>query len=765
MGDARWEFGGVVAPRLVANVDQWLLRAPEANPAMLGMFRLRERRISPPLEVWAGEFAGKYLLSAVQAIRLDERADLRAHTARFVRDLLATQAEDGYMGPFPRQERLLRHWDLWGHYHVMQGLLAWHDLTREEAALTAARRAADLICRTFLDGQRRVFDAGSHEMNMAVSHVLANLHRRTGEPRYLAMTQAIVKDWERAGDYLRTGLARVPFYRTPRPRWESLHDVQALAELWRITGEPRYREAFTNHWHSLRDFDRRTTGAFSGGETATGNPFAPTPIETCCTVAWMALTGDMLRLTGEPTVADELELATFNAALGAQHPSGRWWTYDTPMDGERKASAHQIVFQARAGSPELNCCSVNGPRTLGMLSEWAVMRDVRGWVVNWLGPLRFTTGDGKTAITCETAYPIEGRIVWQVTSAEPVRVRFRVPAWAEGARARLGSSALPVRAGSYLDLERIWAPGDRLELELPMAVRALTGRREQTGKVSLSRGPVLLAYDQQDNPLDEDAVPPLDLAKLNEAKLVSGTRPDEPWLQLEIPTAKGSLRLRDFANAGASGTRYRSWLRLAGAGVPLGPDGLILSAALRGTPQPQFGRLVEATAVVGIEAGRAVRLNGTDDMITYGLPEQLGPDFTVAVRVRLRALPSARLGQLFSAWAGPMDDPLRLTVESGQLSAQMEAGRVFATGGFQLPLNEWQEVVAVKEGTTLKLYVNGQQRAATAVPATFSTAARMCAIGGNPLFTGPEFVPADFSDLLVRNRALTAAEVVALKWP
>ncbi|MFA6547162.1 MAG: beta-L-arabinofuranosidase domain-containing protein, partial [Limisphaerales bacterium] len=150
--ESRWRFAGVVAPRLDANIDSWLLPAPEANPAMLEMFRLRDRQPAPQLERWAGEFAGKYLISCVQALRLRDRADLREHTARFVRELIATQAEDGYLGPFPKNQRLLVHWDLWGHYHVMQGLLQWHDLTGDAASLAAVRRAADLICRTFLDG-------------------------------------------------------------------------------------------------------------------------------------------------------------------------------------------------------------------------------------------------------------------------------------------------------------------------------------------------------------------------------------------------------------------------------------------------------------------------------------------------------------------------------------------------------------------------------------------------------------------------------------
>src|SRR5258705_511119 len=90
----------------------------------------------------------------------------------------------------------------------------------------------------------------------------------------------------------------------------------------------------------------------------------------------------MLRMTGDSVVADELELSLLNSILGYHSPTCRWVTYNTPMDGDRKASAHDIVFQARAGSSELNCCSVNGPRGLGMLSDWALMAGRRGLMLN-----------------------------------------------------------------------------------------------------------------------------------------------------------------------------------------------------------------------------------------------------------------------------------------------------------------------------------------------------------------------------------------------
>ena len=54
-----------------------------------------------------------------QALRMSERADLRMAITQKVAGLIASQAEDGYLGPFRKEERLLGHWDLWGHYHAL----------------------------------------------------------------------------------------------------------------------------------------------------------------------------------------------------------------------------------------------------------------------------------------------------------------------------------------------------------------------------------------------------------------------------------------------------------------------------------------------------------------------------------------------------------------------------------------------------------------------------------------------------------------------
>ncbi len=885
---ARFEFGGVVGERVRANEQRWLLEAPRANPGMLGMFRMRDREPPPNLVPWAGEFAGKYLISAVQALRLSENPELRRQVARFAEELIATQAEDGYLGPFPRAERLLGHWDLWGHYHVIQGLLLWHEYGQDAAALAAARRAADLVCAIYLDSGRRVIEAGDPEMNMAMLHGLGWLYRRTGEPRYRRMMDEIERDWERAGDYVRAGLDGREFYQSPRPRWESLHDLQALLELWRITGEAQYRDAFEHHWRSIRRWDQRNTGGFSSGEQATGNPYAPTAIETCCTVAWMTLTADYLRLTGAAAVADDLELATLNAGLGAQHPSGRWWTYHTPMDGVREASAHTIVFQARAGTPELNCCSVNGPRVLGLLSEWAVMSAPDGWVVNWLGLMRvrFVTPAGsEVVLRSEGDYPISGAVGlrFEVAPPEPITLRVRIPGWATGARAALSGAALAdVRPGQYLVIRRNWQTNDVVRIDLELPIRSVPGAQEAAGKVSLYRGPLLLAFDQAHNSMDEGALPPMERSMLDKGRMLpwspgavdSGGR-FEAWVAMELPGGEaGPVRLVDFASAGATGTRYRTWFAAAeplpppvttrrpadGASIAAGlatfdwrgsrrrgvlltdyrleiaagadfldtlvvrggltntrvvvrlpadlrggsggwcywrvisrnargetipdgpparfridlelpevtqvppeyrpgPGGELVEAALRAGPLPERGQLIRVSGIVG--TNDAVELSGSRSMLVYATPEFPEEEFSVSVRVWIREFPAGRIGQVFSAWATGMDDPLRLVVDQGKLYARVEAGQGFSTAGLSLEAGSWYQVLAVKRADRLALYVDGKPVGTTAVPAFVTTAARECALGGNPRYSGDESLAARFADFRLWARALEDAEIAA----
>lgn len=578
----KYQFRGIIGERVAVNLESWLLPAPVANPGILEMFRVRDRTPVPQLVPWAGEFIGKYLISAIQARRMLKDPRLEQLLRETIAELISTQAEDGYLGPFRKQERLLGNWDLWGHYHAITALLMWYEETGDTAAQDCAIRAGDCVCAVYLDTDRRPLEAGSDEMNLSILTAMGRLYRLTGNERYLQMMRKVEEDWEKAGDYFRQGLAGVEFYKIPRPRWESLHDIQGLVELYQITGNQDYKTAFTNLWMSIRNLDRHNTGGFSSGEQAVGNPYSPGAIETCCTTAWAALSLDMLHLTGSSIAADELEWSLYNSILGSQHPSGRWWTYNTPMDGKREASAHTIVFQSRAGTPELNCCSVNAPRGLGVLSEWGVVVDSTGAVaLNFYGPMdaHLTLpgkGQEKLALHIDSEYPRPGVIQIEIglEKAAHFPLRFRIPSWSGKTRVTLNDheigtpSGEPPMAGAYFTLDREWRPKDRVELYLDFSVWTWVGDGDALGKVSLFQGPLLLAFDQRDNEYDCDSIPALDFRHLEGKDLKpEGTFP--PLVLKEFQGVDGRpLRLRDFATAGAAGTEYHSWLPVENAPPP-----------------------------------------------------------------------------------------------------------------------------------------------------------------------------------------------------
>ncbi len=884
---SQWRFHAEIGRRVEANVENWLLRAPDTNPGLIEMFRRRDRHLPYKVPVpWAGEFAGKYLISSVQACRMSENAKLKGRIAAFVKELVESQTEDGYLGPWPQRERLLGHWDLWGHYHCMLGLLMWHDLSGDRAAFDCAVRAADCICDIYVDGARRPIQAGTPQINLAVLHVIGDLYRRTGTDRYMTLMGRIEEDMRTDGDWLRQGAKGVPYYKLPGGgrRWESLHIVQGLVELYRITGEKHYKQAVVNLWKSLRDFDRHPSGAFSTHESARGTIYEKGAIETCCSVAWEALTIDVLKLTGDPTSADELELTTWNQVLGAQHPSGSWWTYDTPMDGVRIPSFHHINFQYRPGTPELNCCSVNAARGLGMLSEWAIMEQGNSVAVNFYGPGEYELlrGDrGKLTVTQDTRYPVDGTVTLAVApeAQSEFTIRFRIPEWSKDTAVtvnRKWTGPAP-KPGTYLDITRTWKKGDKVKIHFDMSPRHWAGQGERHAHATLFTGPLLLAFDAFHNDIETPDLPAIDLenVKLEPIRIEMEPTPGHfPPLGLWKCKADNgtNLLLCDFASAGAHGTDYIAWLpaahvpppavtlslpednaarapgpvlfcwepigkpehalellvakdrdfnsvvvhrtdidgryivvnrgleqdgiyywkviavsqtgRVENKGGPrvirvdssqgqpflfLRADGLMAASALNGNGAPTFGvcehqQGLSSAADRAGEKNAAVAFDGKTSELRYRLPFFPEEDYSFSAWVCPEKLPTKGLQQVFSAWCKGGDDPLRVTLDGGNLFARIENPKGGCSSqGTPLKNGEWIHVAAVKNGAKLTLYVNSALAHSVDTQQCIRSNSSVIGIGFNPLFSGGEHFAGKMDDFAFYAQALPVEEIMAMR--
>lgn len=583
--DKRIDLGGTMG-RLLRNIcDRWLIDITETNPAIIEMLKSPDLRPYRPLLPWSGEFAGKYLTGAVSiyAYTGDER--LGSCIDEFVGEVLECQQKNGYIGPFSKEYQLSGHaapaeyifensgtqaaetWDCWGHYHIMRALMLWYRTAGSEAALSAACRIADMFCESFYGENIPMSSVGCCEMNLAVLHSFALLYQITESEKYLRFAKEILKDAENesCGDFMRQALCGTEFYKMSRPRWEGIHIIEGFETLYEITGDEDFRRAFMHLWQSVTKTDVHVTGGFTTDEQAMGTPFKEGRIETCCTVAYMALTCDMLRLTGDSVCADVMEWCTLNSGIGAFSPSGRWSTYDTPMRGYKRANYHTIGFQSRPGSPDLNCCSVNAPRVFGFLGDWAYMfgEEDGALYVQYYGEsdtvIQAPDG-GEIRIRQETRYPRDGRIVLHISDGgtTPRTVRLRIPFWSENTTVTVGGESRRVPCG-YYTLTRLWGDDTEIVLEFDFSLQYQAGEEDFAGLGAVFYGPLVLCLDSQHNPGIDFTAPPTIDAQTCRALEVRSSRC--AGILVDVNAADGTtLALCDLYTAGVTGTPYTCWL-------------------------------------------------------------------------------------------------------------------------------------------------------------------------------------------------------------
>jgi DUF1680 family protein len=522
-------------------------------------FRRRQER-----QCWQTEFWGKWMTSAVAASDYTGDAQQRERLHESVREVLATQTADGYIGNYAPGSRL-ESWDIWGRKYTLLGLLA----DGEAAALAGARRLADNLIAELRSTGRDIVTLGLYR-GMASSSVLGpivDLYRLTHEERYLDFAASIVARWySRRGPHLvDKALAGVPVaQRFPPPakkKWWSWENGQkayemmscysGLLQLYRETGWRDCLNAAVRTFESIRDTEITVAGSGSsdecwyGGRARQTEP-ASRPMETCVAVTWMELCARLLRITGDARYGDEIEKTAYNALAGAMTADGSSFAQYSPLKGVR------TLGPALCGMP-LNCCVASGPRGIMLLPATAVLMHRQGPAV-----VLYSSGVWKCPdleLEAKTDYPASGTIEIALRPARPAPfpLRLRIPAWSERtALAVNGKAAGAVEPGTWAILERRWKPGDRVTLELDLRGRIL----RQSGRAAVLRGPLALATDVRLGP--PGPVPQ------NEDRIALESVSALPGIGMAF--ASPGLRLCDYASAGntfAADSRFRVWLPVA----------------------------------------------------------------------------------------------------------------------------------------------------------------------------------------------------------
>jgi uncharacterized protein len=560
--DARWKGGywGQLVQKLASTMvpHMWeILDDPDLSHAFANF------RIAAGLE--KGEHSGppffdgdlyKWLEAAALAFAATGDAALDALMDEAIAVIAASQREDGYIhspvvivertGRRPEGELTDRlNFEVYNMGHLMTAACRHREATGKDSLLRVAVRAADFLKGYFAEPSPAIA-----KNNICPSHImgLIDLYRATGDGSYRELAASCLAIRDLIEDGTDDNQDRIPF---KRQRAAVGHAVRAnylyagAADVYAETGDEGYLPALESLWRDVVERKMYLTGACGalfdgvspdGAEDhqsiqrvhqAYGREYQLPNItaynEVCASVGNALWNWRMFKLRGEARFMDVVETVLYNGLPVGISLDGMRYFYRTALRQPKELPFSLRWPRSRASYLSSFCCPPNVLRAIGASSSMAYAVSEDGLWVNLYGSGSVDTllPDGsRVSVSQETDYPWEGRVTLRVEAA-PERVmslRLRVPAWAEGARLRLVSGgmseALKAEAGEYAAVERRFAAGDELVLELPMEPRLTLANElveETRNQVAICRGPIVYCLESADLPegvsLDDIVVP------------------------------------------------------------------------------------------------------------------------------------------------------------------------------------------------------------------------------------------------------------------
>lgn len=262
-----------------------------------------------------------------------------------------------------------------------------------------------------------------------------------------------------------------------------------------LKGNDENLETADFFWHTVVDHHAYCTGSNSDKE----HFFLPDQQsehltgytgESCNVYNMLKLTRHLFCVKPEMEYADYYEKALFNHILGQQDDSTGMISYFLPM----MSGAHK-VYSTRDSS--FWCCVGTGFENQSKFSEAIYYKGKNKLVVNLFIPSELYWEAEGLKLKQETVFPENGKTVLTIEASNHsnTTISVRYPSWAIwGATFRINGKLLHLSAkpGTWVDLNRKWEKGDRIEVEYNMELH-LAETPDNPERVAIMYGPIVLA--------------------------------------------------------------------------------------------------------------------------------------------------------------------------------------------------------------------------------------------------------------------------------
>ncbi len=382
-------------------------------------------------------------------------------------------------------------WVPWYNVHkVYAGLNDAYQIAGREQALEMLIELADWTI-ALVDGlSDEQIQAMLRSEHGGMNEVFADLAEITGEDKYLRLAEQFSHHQILA-----------PLLQEQ----DRLNGLHANTQIPKVVGYKRVAEVSGNEeWSEAADYFWRTVvyeRSVAIGGNSVREHFHPTDDfssmvsdregpETCNTYNMLKLSKLLYDDAGELEYVDYYERALYNHILSSQHPEHGGLVYFTPM-----RPGHYRMYS----QPEetMWCCVGSGIENHFKYGELVYAHQDRDLYVNLFIPSRLTWEEAGITLAQETAFPDTD--VTELTLEEGegrFALKLRYPVWveADALEVSVNGEAVDVSAspGEYVNIERNWQTGDRVQVTLPMTTR-LEQLPDGSDYYAVLHGPIVLA--------------------------------------------------------------------------------------------------------------------------------------------------------------------------------------------------------------------------------------------------------------------------------
>ena len=422
---------------------------------------------------------------------------------QWINGIIATQQSDGFFGPTSLRTSLNGGPDFWPFMPLLQAFRSFQEYYNDT-------RIVPFLTKFFqyMNAQATsVFTQGwAYTRWGDAIDTIYWLYNRTGDSSLLTL---VTKIHQNSANWMSSTLP-------------TLHNVN-LSQGFRepalygvLAGGSQYQTAtYQNYATIMNTYGQFSGGGFAGDENARPGYGDPRQgFETCGIVEYMQSDEILTRITGDPVWADRAEVLAFNSLPAALDPQGKSLHYITSansiqLDDIAKSEgqfdnnwAMQAYLQ---GVDQYRCCPHNYGMGWPFFTEeaWLATPD-NGLCAALYAPTTVTArvSDGTTVTFTETtSYPFSNTITLKLTTSKALAfpLYLRIPGWCANPVLQVNGQNVSTPAGpAFANINRTWANGDTVTLQLPMQTTVQTWTNNDSS-VSASYGALTFALQIGEN--------------------------------------------------------------------------------------------------------------------------------------------------------------------------------------------------------------------------------------------------------------------------